>query len=53
MTDEELAELEAGLVVKLRQITAMKAGAEEMAERILAERERRRTSTAGHERGQG
>jgi hypothetical protein len=50
MTDEEFAELEAGLVVKLRQITALKTEAEEMAERILAERERRRTPAARYER---
>lgn len=41
MTDEELTELEAGLTAKLRHIAVLKAAAEEIAELILAERERR------------
>lgn len=49
MSDEELAELEAQLTVKMRLIGAsLNAEAEDMAERILAERERRRAPATVH-----
>jgi hypothetical protein len=49
VTDEELAELETLLTAKLKEITALNIEAEDIAERILAERERRRKPATVHE----
>lgn len=49
MTEDELGELETQLAAKIKQIAALNKEAEEMAERIIAERERRRTLAAMHE----
>jgi hypothetical protein len=48
MSDEELAELEAQLTVKVRLNASLNPEAEDMAERILAERERRRAPATVH-----
>lgn len=49
MTDEELTGMESQLVAKVSHIAALNAEAEELAERIIAERERRRTAATVHE----